>query len=55
MGRAISSKGIRRLKAVGAQPNYVETDNYRDAARMLDESVGYRMQWDVLVYRKDYA
>jgi hypothetical protein len=34
---------------------YVETDNYRDEAFRLYESVGYRVIQDVLVYRKDYG
>ena len=54
MGRAILSEGIRRLQAQGTQAIYVETDNYRDEAFLLYESVGFRAQHDVLVYRKDY-
>jgi ribosomal protein S18 acetylase RimI-like enzyme len=32
----------------------VETDNYRDAAFALYEAVGFRVQHNVLVFRKDY-
>jgi len=54
LGRAILSEGIRRLVKHGATRIYVETDNYRDAARALYESIGFRVIRDVLVYRKDY-
>ena len=54
LGRAILSEGLRRLYAQGAQEVFVETDNYRDAAFALYESVGFRVARDVLVYRKDY-
>lgn len=33
----------------------VETDNYRDEAFLLYESVGFRVDQDVLVFRKDYG
>lgn len=55
LGRAILSEGLRRLYAQGAQEVFVETDNYRDAAFALYESVGFRVMRDVLVFRKDYA
>ena len=54
LGRALLSEGLRRLYANGAQQIFVETDNYRDAAFALYESVGFRVARDVLVYRKDY-
>jgi ribosomal protein S18 acetylase RimI-like enzyme len=54
LGRAILSEGLRRLIRHGATRIYVETDNYRDAARSLYESVGFRVIRDVLVLRKDY-
>ena len=54
LGRAILAEGLRRLYAQGAQEVFVETDNYRDAAFALYESVGFRVARDVLVYRKDY-
>ena len=54
LGRAILSEGIRRLHLHGAEHIYVETDNYRNAALELYESVGFRVIRDVWVYRKDY-
>jgi mycothiol synthase len=55
LGRSILSEGLRRLRHLGAQQVCVETDNYRDAAFHLYESVGFRVAHRVLVYRKDYA
>jgi len=55
LGRALLTETVRRLFAHGAQAVYVETDNYRDAAFALYESVGFRVLHDVLVFRKDYA
>ncbi len=55
LGRAILSEGLRRLYAQGAKEIFVETDNYRDAAFALYESVGFRVAKDVLVFRKDYG
>ena len=54
LGRAIVSEGVRQLQFHGAHRIYVETDNYRNAALELYESVGFRVIQDVLVYRKDY-
>ncbi len=54
LGRAILAEGLRRLYQQGAQEVFVETDNYRDAAFALYESVGFQVARDVLVYRKDY-
>jgi mycothiol synthase len=54
LGRAIVSEGVRQLQFHGAHRVYVETDNYRNAALELYESVGFRVIQDVLVYRKDY-
>ena len=55
LGQAILSDGLRRLRLDGADRVYVETDNYRNAARLLYESVGFRVIQNVLVYRKDYG
>lgn len=55
IGKSLLTEGLRRLQAHGAQTMFVETDNDRDEAFMLYESVGYRVLEDVLVYRKDYA
>ena len=54
LGRTILSEAIRRLYAKGAEHVVVETDNYRNAAFALYESVGFRVRHNVLVYRKDY-
>ena len=53
LGRSILTEGLRRLQQHGAKWMYVETDNYRDEALRLYESVGYRVLRDVWVYRKD--
>jgi ribosomal protein S18 acetylase RimI-like enzyme len=55
LGRCLLLEGLSRLQECGAKAMYVETDNYRDEAFMLYESVGYQVLEDVLVYRKDYA
>jgi ribosomal protein S18 acetylase RimI-like enzyme len=55
LGRSIVMDGLRRLQQHGAKLVYVETDNYRDEAFRLYESVGYQVIEDALVYRKDYA
>ena len=55
LGRAVLAEGLRRLYEQGAQEVLVETDNYRNAAFALYESVGFRVARDVLVFRKDYA
>lgn len=55
LAKAILAEGIRRLQQAGAKTIYVETDNDRDAAFALYESVGFRVWKDVPVYRKDYA
>lgn len=54
LGRAILTECLRRLYEQGAQEVLVETDNYRDAAFALYEAVGFRVQREVLVFRKDY-
>lgn len=55
LGRSLLLEGLCRLQERGAKAMYVETDNYRDEAFMLYQSVGYQVLEDVLVYRKDYA
>lgn len=54
LGKALLAEGSRRLRALGAKKIYVETDDYRDAAFNLYTSMGFRVQENVLVYRKDY-
>jgi len=55
LGRAILSEGLRRSYLCGTDRVYVETDQYRNAALELYETVGFRPIHDVLVYRKDYG
>ncbi|CAN5566039.1 hypothetical protein BH10CHL1_BH10CHL1_07420 [soil metagenome] len=55
LGRAVIAEGLRRLYEQGVQEVFVETDNYRDAAFALYESVGFRVARNILVFRKDYA
>jgi ribosomal protein S18 acetylase RimI-like enzyme len=45
---------LRRLQQHGAESIFVETDNYRNTAFRLYESVGFEVIRDVLVYHKDY-
>ena len=54
LGRAILAEGIHRLVQSGATRLFVETDSYRNAAFALYESAGFRVEKDVLVFRKDY-
>ena len=54
LGRVILTEGIHRLIQSGATRLCVETDNNRYTAFELYESVGFRVEKDVLVYRHDY-
>jgi len=45
---------LRRLQQDGADSIFVETDNYRNTAFRLYQSVVFRVIREVLVYRKDY-
>lgn len=42
---------MARLQALGAQTIYVETDNDRDTAFRLYQSVGFEVFQEVLVYK----
>ena len=55
LGRLALVEVLRRMQAIGVQSIYVETDNYRDTALALYESVGFRIARNVLVYRKDFT
>lgn len=46
---------IHRLRALGAQNIYVQTDNYRDRAFAFYQSVGFRVCERINIFRKDYA
>jgi mycothiol synthase len=54
LGQAILSETIQSLHKQGATRIFVETDNYRDAALQLYETVGFQVIQDVLVYRKNF-
>ncbi len=54
LGRVALAEALRRLQGRGAQSILVETDNYRNTALSLYESVGFAVINEVLVYRKDY-
>lgn len=54
LGQALLSETIKRLQNQGAEKIFVETDNFRDAALQLYESVGFEVIQNVEVYRKDY-
>lgn len=55
LGRVTLAEVLHRLSAAGAAEVYVETDNYRDTAMRLYESVGFQTVRNVLIFRKDYA
>jgi mycothiol synthase len=54
LGRLALAEGLRRLQAHGAGQIFVETDNWRNTAFQLYESLGFQVIKDVLVFRKDY-
>jgi mycothiol synthase len=54
LGRLLLLEGLRRLQACGVQSVVVETDNYRNTAFELYQSVGFEVVQNVLVYRKDF-
>ncbi len=54
LGRVALVETLRRLEACGAQEIYVETDNYRDTAFRLYQSLGFEVVRDVLMFRKDF-
>jgi ribosomal protein S18 acetylase RimI-like enzyme len=55
LGSAILAEGIRRLIQHGATRIFVETDRNRNAAFQLYDSSGFRVNREVLVFRKDYV
>lgn len=54
LGRVALAEVLRRLQSMGVETIFVETDNYRDTAFRLYESLGFPVIREVLVYRKDY-
>ncbi len=51
LSRALMGEAIRRLRALGAQRIFVETDRQRDAAMAAYEAQGFHIAHEVLVYR----
>lgn len=54
LGNVALSHAVSRLRSMGAKDIFVETDNYRNEAFKLYQSLGFEVIQDVLVYRKDY-
>ena len=54
LGSAILSACLESLRSLGAQQVVVETDSYRDPARNLYETMGFKLHRQGRVYRKDY-
>jgi len=55
LGRVALAEVLRRMQAAGVGSIFVETDNYRNTALTLYESMGFHVIQDVLVFRKDYG
>ena len=54
LGRVALCEVMDRLIQMGAQSIWVETDNYRDTAFRLYQSMGFEVEKQVLVFRKDF-
>ena len=54
LGRALLTEGVHRLQRRGAGRICVVTDDFRNAAFKLYESIGFRVIEQVSVYRKDF-
>lgn len=54
LGRVALCEVIDRLIKMGVETISVETDNYRDTAFRLYQSVGFEVEKKVLVFRKDF-
>lgn len=54
LGRVALAAVLERLLAAGSHAIYVETDNYRDTALRLYESLGFQVIETVWLYRKDF-
>jgi len=54
LGRTALCEVLYRLQTAGCKEIFVETDNYRDIAFRLYESVGFCVIQDVIVFRKDF-
>lgn len=51
----ILAEAVRRLRDLGAETIWVQTDNYRDRAYVFYQSAGFHAAEHIIVYRKDYA
>ncbi len=51
LSRQLMSEAIRRLRKLGANRIFVETDRQRDSAMAAYHAMGFRIAHDVLVYR----
>ena len=54
LGRIALCEVMDRLIQMGVQSIWVETDNYRDTAFRLYQSLGFEVEKQVLVFRKDF-
>jgi ribosomal protein S18 acetylase RimI-like enzyme len=54
VGRALMLACLRQMAELGAVHARVETDNYRDAAYRFYEALGFAVEQNIVVYRKDY-
>lgn len=55
LARAVLTEALWRLQLSGATRLYVMTDNYRDAAFKLYETVGFQVLYTIDLYRKNYG
>jgi ribosomal protein S18 acetylase RimI-like enzyme len=55
LGRLALAEVLRRMGALGVECIHVETDNYRNTALRLYESMGFQVVRDIWVYRKEYG
>ena len=55
IGRALLGECLRRMAELGAEHVAVETDNYRDAAFQFYQALGFAVEHNIVVYRKDYG
>ena len=54
LGAALLTACLARLRELGADEVFVETDSFRDPALLLYRSAGFEPVKDILVYRKDF-
>jgi ribosomal protein S18 acetylase RimI-like enzyme len=54
LGRVVLAEGLRRVQERGVESIFVETDDYRNTAYRLYESLGFALLRRVHIYRKDY-